>query len=171
MALRRLFEYWCKLAAPADELPRIQDFDPVWIAQLLPYVWVVEVDPNNHRFRVRLAGEAINEVYGRNIGGKYFADVYDPVDADTIVQRYRRCLHEPAMLHAAGNVYAAAGRLCIGERLALPMLGRTGTTNTLIGMTCYGGTISKSSPLTTTGDVADYKVTVPNHNFVDILGP
>jgi hypothetical protein len=172
VALRRLFDYWVRLGGQASGLPRLQDFDPLIIPQLLSNIWIVEVEPSSHRFRIRLAGESINEIYGRNIGGKYFADVFEALDANTIVRRYGRCLNEPALFYAKGNVYAAAGRLCFGERLGLPMLGRSGDTDTLIGVTCYGGRVGQDSPLNTTGDLAEYhKIHASNHRCVEIAGP
>jgi len=87
---------------------------------------------------VRLAGEDINAVYGRSIAGHYFAEVFSPHEVDLIVERYRRALSEPAIFTARGAVYAAAGRLTEGERIGLPMLGREGVTNTLLGATVYG---------------------------------
>jgi hypothetical protein len=172
VALRRLFDYWTMLGAHEDGLPKLQNFDPLNISQLLPNIWIVEVEPSSHRFRIRLAGESINEIYGRSIRNKYFADVYDAKDANTIIRRYRRCLSEPAVFYGKGNVYAGAGRLCFGERLALPMIGRSGSTDTLIGVTCFAGHINQNGPLNTTGDLAEYhKIQAPNHWHVEIAGP
>ena len=172
VALRRLFDYWTALGAQADGLPSLKNFDPLDLPQLLPNIWIVEVEAASHRFRIRLAGESINETYGRNIGGRYFADVFGPMDVNIIVARYRRCLTEPAIFYARGNVYAAAGRLCIGERLGLPMIGRSGGTDTLIGVTCFGGRVVPKSPLNTTGDLAEYhKIHASNHTRVEIAGP
>ena len=52
-----------------------------------------------------------------------------------MVTRYSRALAEPAILRAIGAAYVAAGRLIQGERLAVPMLGRTGLTDTMLGAT------------------------------------
>ncbi len=124
--LRSLYQYWQELAQAAGGLPSIQAFDPLHLPKVLRHIWIVEIESSTGRFRVRLAGENINAIYGRNIGGQYFRDVYDPSDLDTIVARYGRCLTQPAIFRATGSVYAAAGRLTAGERFALPMLGRGG---------------------------------------------
>src|SRR5688572_324227 len=87
VALRRLFDYWTSLGEQANGLPSLQNFDPVNLPQLLSHIWIVDVEPNSHRFRLRLAGEGINSIYGRNIGGKYFTDVFEEKDINTLVRR------------------------------------------------------------------------------------
>jgi hypothetical protein len=170
--LRSLYHYWRELAQAAGGLPPIQAFDPLHLPRVLPQIWIVEVESATRRFRVRLAGEAINAIYGRNIGGQYFRDVYDPTDLDTIVARYGRCLTQPAIFRATGSVYAAAGRLTAGERLALPMLGRSGVTDTLLGATACGGKVEKLADVLITGDVPDFfAVRAGNHQPPVIAGP
>jgi len=170
--LRSLYQCWRDLAQAADGLPQIQAFDPVHLPKVLQHIWIVEVDAATQRFRVRLAGENINAIYGRNIGGQYFRDVYDASDVDTIVMRYGRCLAQPAIFRATGSVYAAAGRLTAGERLALPMQGRSGVTDTLLGATVYGGKIERQVDVLVTGDAPEFfAVRAANHKPPVIAGP
>jgi hypothetical protein len=135
--LRSLYEYWEALAQAAGGLPSSQAFDPLHLPKLLPNLWILEVAPDTQRFRMRLAGENINVIYRRNIGGQYFSDVFQPSELALMVERYTRTLTEPAIVRAIGAVYVAAGRLTQGERLALPMIGRTGLTDTMLGATFY----------------------------------
>jgi hypothetical protein len=169
--LRSLYQYWRELAQATDGLPQLQAFDPLHLPKVLPHIWIVEIESATGRFRVRLAGENINAIYGRNIGGQYFRDVYDPTDLPTIVARYSRCLTQPAVFRATGSVYAAAGRLTAGERLALPMLGRGGVTDTLLGATVYGGNIERQEDVLITGDVPEFfPVHARNHKPPVIAG-
>ncbi len=170
--LRSLYLYWCALAQAAGGLPQVQAFDPLHLPKVLQHIWIVEIDSAPHRFRVRLAGEGINAIYGRNIGGQYFRDVYDPSDIDTIIARYGRCLSQPAIFRATGSIYAAAGRLAGGERLALPMLGRGGVTDTLLGATVYGAKAERQADVLVTGDVPEFfPVHAGNHKPPGIAGP
>jgi hypothetical protein len=170
--LRSLYLYWRELAQTAGGLPQVQSFDPLHLPKVLQHIWIVEVESATQRFRLRLAGENINAIYGRNIGGQYFRDVYDPTDVDTIVARYSRCLSQPAIFRATGSVYAAAGRLTAGERLALPMLGRGGVTDTLLGATVYGGKVEQQDGVLVTGDVPEFfPVRAGNHKPPVIAGP
>ena len=141
--LRLLYNYWLDLAKAGDGLPSVQSFDPLHLPKLLPNIWIVEVEPATGRFRMRLTGENINAIYGRSIAGLYFKDVFQPGDVEIIVARYSRALSEPAIFHASGSVYAAGGNLTVGERLGLPMLGREGRTNTLLGATVYRSPLDK----------------------------
>jgi len=170
--LRSLYLYWRELAQAAGGLPQIQAFDPLHLPKVLPNIWIVEIEASTQRFRVRLAGESINAIYGRNIGGQYFRDVYDSSDLETIVARYSRCLAQPAIFRATGSVYAAAGRLTASERFALPMLGRGGVTDTLLGATVYGGKVERLVDVLITGDVPEFfPVRAGNHKPPVVAGP
>jgi hypothetical protein len=169
--LRALYEYWCALGRQAGGMPSIQAFDPLHLPKVLPNIWILEIAPDTHRFRMRLAGENINAVYGRNVGGQYFSDVFAPGEVALIVARYTRALSEPAIFTAMGEVYGAAGRLSQGERLALPMLGRTGLTDTMIGATVYGGRLDRTSTVHVTGGIpAFHPFRAANHRAPDIAG-
>jgi hypothetical protein len=170
--LASLFRHWRNLAQAAGGLPSIKAFDPLHLPKVLRYIWIVEVEAATRRFRVRLAGEAINAIYGRNIGGQYFRDVYDASDLATIVARYTRCLTQPAIFRATGSIYAAAGRLATGERLAMPMLGRGGETDTLLGATVYGERLERREDVLADSDVPEFfALRAGNHQTPTIAGP
>jgi hypothetical protein len=169
--LRQLYDYWRELGHAAGGLPQIQAFDPLHLPRVLQHIWILEVAPDTRRFRMRLAGESINAVYGRNIGGQYFADIFEPSDIDSIVARYTRCLTEPALFRATGSVYVAAGRLSQGERLGLPMIGRSGLTDTLLGATIYGNRLKRGADVLITGDVPQFfPIRAANHQAPEIAG-
>jgi hypothetical protein len=169
--LRSLYEYWVALGRAADGLPPIQAFDPLHRPRLLSNLWILEVAPDTQRFRMRLAGESINAVYRRNIGGQYFSDVFQPSEVALMVARYTRTLTEPAIVRAIGAVYVAAGRLTQGERLALPMLGRSGLTDTMLGATVYDErTIEPGAVHVLSNEPSFYPVQAANHRPPQIAG-
>lgn len=135
--LRALYDYWHALGTAVGGLPALQAFDPLRLPKLLSNLWILEVAADTRRFRMRLAGENINAIYRRNIAGQYFSDVFQPQELALVIERYTRALGAPAIMHAIGTVYVAAGRLSQGERLALPVLGRSGFTDTMLGATFY----------------------------------
>jgi hypothetical protein len=162
--LQALYEYWFALGVQAGGMPPLQAFDPLHLPKLLPNVWILEVAPDTRRFRMRLAGENINAIYGRNVGGQYFTDVFERTEVDLIISRYTRALTEPAIFTATGAVYAAAGRFFQGERLSLPMMGRTGLTDTMLGATIYGSRPVESGSVQVTGGVPKfYPFRAANH--------
>lgn len=171
-ALRALYDYWRVLGHQAGGLPAIAQFDAMHLPRLLPNIWLIEVEPESRRFRMRLAGENINAIYRRNIGRKYFTDIFEPRDLPAMIDRYRRALVEPAIFCAKGHVYAAAGHYCIGERLGLPMLGRDGGTRILLGATVYGHRDDDRVALRPAGDEPSFHVVrAANHRAVEIAGP
>lgn len=169
--LRALYEYWLALGRQAGGLPSVQDFDPLHLPKLLANLWILEVAPDSHRFRMRLAGENINAIYRRSIGGHYFSDVFAASEVTLVVARYSRALAEPAILHAVGAIYAAVGSLLHGERLALPMLGRSGLTDTMLGATVYEERVADPGPLEeAAGAPSFHPVRAANHRPPDIAG-
>ena len=169
--LRTLYEYWRALGTAASGLPPVQAFDPLHLPKLLANVWIMEVAPDTHRFRMRLAGESINAIYGRNIGGHYFSDVFAPSEVDMLVARYTRALTQPAIFRAAGAVYSAAGRFSKGERISFPMVGRSGFTDTMLGATVYDERVIESSAVHVMGGVLSfYPVRAANHRPPEIAG-
>jgi len=169
--LRSLYDYWLTLADGAKGLPSVQSFDPLHLPRLLPNVWIIEVERATCRFRMRLAGENINAIYGRSIAGLYFKDVFQPGDVELIVARYSRALGEPALFHASGSVYAAGGNLTVGERLGLPMLGREGRTNTLLGATVYRRSLDKIAAVRLSNAQPHFhRIHAANHQAPEIAG-
>ena len=169
--LRSLYEYWHALGVAGDGLPPVQAFDPLHLPKLLPNLWILEVAADTHRFRMRLAGENINVIYRRNIGGHYFSDVFQPSEVALMVERYARALSEPAIVRAIGTVYVAAGRLSQGERLAMPMLGRSGLTDTMLGATFYDErSLEPGAVHVTHNEPTFYPVHAGNHRPPQIAG-
>lgn len=162
--LRSLYAYWHALGVAAGGLPAIQTFDPLHLPKLLSNLWILEVAADTHRFRMRLAGENINAIYRRNIAGQYFSDVFQPEELALVVKRYTRALGAPEIMHAIGTVYVAAGRLSQGERLALPMLGRSGLSDTMLGATFYDERAIVPGALNTTSNEPTFHpVRAANH--------
>jgi hypothetical protein len=169
--LRSLYDHWVAMAQAAGGLPSIQAFDPLHLPRLLSNLWILEVAADTHRFRMRLAGESINAVYRRNIGGQYFSDVFQPSEVALMVERYTRTLTEPAIVRAIGAVYVAAGRLIHGERLALPMVGRSGLTDTMLGATFYDErTVEPGAVHVLHNEPSFYPVRAANHQPPEIAG-
>ena len=81
-AHEELFAYWCSLKddAPAPSRRRI---DPAHMKRLLPTVSLIETPrTTGEDYRVRLAGTGLYTVYGREITGRSFGEVYNSAAAD-----------------------------------------------------------------------------------------
>lgn len=169
--LRQFYEYWLELAAAADGLPSRQDFDPLHLVKLLPNIWLIDIEPTSHRMRMCLAGEAINGIHGRPVGGHYLAEFVAPADLPMIVARCGRALTEPAIYRTTGHVFSAIGHYSAGERLSLPMLGRSGRTDTLLGCTVYDVRPPDRFASTSERDIPYfYPIRAADHRPVEIVG-
>src|SRR5882672_5085787 len=75
--LRRLLRHWleCRGGGLATKRSAI---DPTAIGPILSSVWLCDYEPADRRFRMRLAGEDINRLYGRNVTQSYFEEIIEP---------------------------------------------------------------------------------------------
>jgi hypothetical protein len=59
----------------------------------------------------------------------------------------------------------------VGERIGLPMVGRSGGTDTLLGATVYRERLDTASPVLVTNDQPRFhRLRVGNHQRVEIAG-
>jgi hypothetical protein len=93
--------------------------------------------PVGRSFRMRLAGEDINRLYGRNVTQCAFEEIIAPALLTDVLRRYRRVVEEPAVLLCSGHIYLASNRSEVGERLVLPLADDSGAILHVIGASVY----------------------------------
>jgi hypothetical protein len=86
---------------------------------------------------MRLAGEDINRLYGRNVTQCSFEEIIAPALLPDLLRRYRRVVEEPAVMHCGGHIYLASNRSEVGERLVLPLVDDSGAIRHVIGASVY----------------------------------
>lgn len=130
--LQHLLRHW--LEQRGDRLvPARTSIDPAQLGPLLSSIWMCDYLPQERRFRMRLAGEGINQIYGRSINQCDFEEIIAADMLDHVLQLYRRVVEEPAILHNTGHIYLASGRSLLGERLVLPLTDDSGGVMHAIG--------------------------------------
>jgi len=134
--LRRLLRHWLECRGERLAPPRAA-IDPTAIGPILSSVWMCDYEPADRRFRMRLAGEDINRLYGRNVTQCYFEEIIEPALFSDVMQRYRRVVEEPSIMHCGGHIYLASNRSEIGERLVLPLADDSGAIRHVIGASVY----------------------------------
>ncbi len=134
--LRRLLRHWLERRGDGPT-PMRSAIDPTAIAPILSSVWLCDYLPADRRFRMRLAGEEIKQLYGRNVTQCGFEEIIAPALLADVLRRYRRVVEEPAILHCSGNIYLASDRSEVGERLVLPLTDDSGAIMHAIGATVY----------------------------------
>ena len=81
-AHEELFAYWRSLCEDQPAPPRAK-VDPAHMKRLLPTVSLIETPRTaGQDYRVRLAGTGLYNVYGREITGRSFSEVYNSAAAD-----------------------------------------------------------------------------------------
>jgi hypothetical protein len=90
---RQLYEYWIEKAA-GRRMPDRCDISPVHFPRLLPFVSLIEIGGDTGRYRVRLAGTRLRDIYDCETTGLYL-DEFDWGDKrDYWLAAYRRIATE-----------------------------------------------------------------------------
>jgi hypothetical protein len=90
----RLYRYWLSIH-PAAGLPGRQHFDPVDVPELLPGIWLLDVQHTPFRLRYRLVGTAIVEAVGREVTGRWLDEAHPHLhDMPGFFDRYRRAAEQ-----------------------------------------------------------------------------
>ena len=135
--LQPLLAYW-KSRAGDRPLPARADIDPLDIPRLLPFLYLVDVEPLTggtmpHRFRYRLVGTGIVERNGRDPTGRYLDDFENRPFHETIMADYARCATEKRPVAATRRFMDATGRHWPYQRLVLPLSENGQDVNMLLG--------------------------------------
>ncbi len=80
-AHEELFAYWSSLRRDAPVPPKGR-LDPADMKRLLPTVSLIEPPREAGDYRVRLAGTGLYNVYGREITGRSFSEIYNSSAAE-----------------------------------------------------------------------------------------
>jgi len=107
-------------------MPSRGDFDPIDIPWALPNFFLVAYDPAGDRFRYRVAGCEIEEVFRRFTGRNSMrqvelSDMLPPDSAALVHQRWMPLVERGDIIYMTGQIYLAADRIPLGERIMLPL--------------------------------------------------
>lgn len=136
---QRLFEFFaCWVEARGDALvPRRKDFSPLAVPSLLRFIWMYRFLPEVGDFVCQLAGESVNDAWGRGIKGRTIRDVVGEEDYAICRQRWDRIVGEPLIQYGAVEEELAALNAWHAERLLLPMASDDGTIDVILGISLY----------------------------------
>jgi hypothetical protein len=86
----RLYRYWLSICPPGGDPPRRRAFDPVAVPDLLPGIWLLDVQRAPFRLRYRLAGTGIVEAIGHEVTGQWLDEAHPNIRANGhFFDRYR----------------------------------------------------------------------------------
>ncbi|MBV8535928.1 MAG: PAS domain-containing protein [Alphaproteobacteria bacterium] len=118
--LREVAEHWDR-ARGDRAMPAWSDLDATVLRQNLTIVWAWKYDRATDRFTGRLAGEEINDAFGKSLRGADMAEFFKDFDYASIFARHKRVVMEPCCAHGLGQVFAHARRVGRGERIIMPL--------------------------------------------------
>jgi len=121
-----LYRFWERRRLPDGRpMPRAA-LDPGDLAALLPNLLLLQlVDPEAgpDGLRIRLAGDAIEQRYGRSLRGLPLGQTFGLVRRDDTSQQWSAVLRDARPKYRRGPMYFPDGRRFESERLILPLSG------------------------------------------------
>ena len=125
--LRQLFQYWDEKRGHRSA-PSRENIDPAQMVEFLSNVFLIDVEEEPRRYRVRLMGTALAHWYGRDLTGCHVDEIADQVPAalDEVVM-----IWEPWLV--TGEYEKKTGRMMVYELLALPLSSDGATVNMILG--------------------------------------
>jgi len=119
-ALRLLLRHYLEVRGER-RMPSRRDLDAARLGPVLSMIWVNEYEPAAGTFRYRLAGEAVNEIFGVSVAGKLLSDFVGPDRFKAVNGNFLKVIGDEVALLASGPIYACTDRIAMGQRLALPL--------------------------------------------------
>lgn len=117
--LARLLRYWRRIGGGA--LPSRSDLDPIDIPDLLKNLVLVDVEHAPVRFRVRLSGTRVDDMFGRNYTGCYLDDIHSGYFERDILQDYAEVVALKRPHLASRSILLKDASWLHYERLLLPL--------------------------------------------------
>jgi len=135
----RILEFFAAwLAARGDALvARCKDFSPIRIPSLLRYLWIYRFEPEAGDYVCKLAGESVNEAWGKGIKGRTIRQVVGEIDYPTVRQRWDNIVGGPLIQYGALEEQLSSLKAWHAERLLLPMASDDGKIDVILGISLY----------------------------------
>jgi len=154
--LHRFCAYWIGRAG-ARRMPAFEDIDPVDIPWALSRLYLVRAVDGGRDFVYRLAGEAINLRYAGSLTGRRIGDLFQPGSAETILERWRRVIDEPAAYYVDSEHPTSTGTRVRGRRVVLPLGPAEGPADHIFGMTLFEALSYPAGPPLTAAETLEVR--------------
>ena len=136
---RRILDFlaaW-KQARGSRLVPFRHDFEPLDVPRLLEFAWIYKYEPERGDYVCQLAGEKINENWGRSINGLTLREIVGEFDHPVLLERWKLVRETPLIQYGSFSEWQPAVRSFAAERLLLPMASRDGKVDTVLGLALY----------------------------------
>lgn len=118
--LRAAYEYWLTRSAGGSRIPDKAGFDPQEMRSFLSNVLLIDRESTTGRFRYRLAGTEICDVYGLEPKGRYVDELLHGEYRDFILGLYDRVVRENVCVYCETHLQIEMGAEKHVERLICP---------------------------------------------------
>jgi hypothetical protein len=132
---RDLLNTWLRLYAPAQRLPRKEEFQPARIEDELPDLVFLSVEKAiPPQMIIESDGSRMSMAYGHTGRGRYLDEYLGARLSPLVMPIYYRCIARALPVYSVSNVDDASGRIVAYERLLLPFSNSDGVTDIIASL-------------------------------------
>lgn len=135
-ALKQIASYWHQVC-DGRPMPRWEDIRPSKLACHLSIIWSYRYDRANDALVGRLAGDKIEQMFGKTFRGAPMTALYPPDQYPAMFERFRRIVTGPSLLLEMGMVFKSVDAYGYGERIAMPTSSDGTVADGILGATVY----------------------------------
>ncbi len=118
---RDLLNTWLRLYAPAQALPRVEQFQPGRLEDELPdLVFMTVEQATPPRLKIESNGTRMSIAYGHTGKGQYLDEYLGNRVAPLVMPIYHKCLERALPVYTVSHIDDTSGRIVAYERLLLP---------------------------------------------------
>ncbi len=143
--LRRFLRCWAQWRAGRPVPPR-NAVDPIQLGDCLSQVWLQQWDEARGDFVCILAGEAVRDAWGETMASRSLGQWAPPDRAAILRRRWRTMLAVPAIAVSRSPIDPVAAVPKQVDRVAVPLLDRSGRPGLVFGMSVYHYDIHTAKP-------------------------
>ncbi|MEA2920994.1 MAG: hypothetical protein QOF07_957 [Bradyrhizobium sp.] len=133
---RDLLNTWLRLYARAQQLPRIEEYEPARFADELPDLVYLSVDTTRQppRLTIERDGARLSSAYGHSGQGRQLEEYLGPRLAPMVMPIYYTCLARALPVYTIADIDDAYGRIVAYERLLLPFAASADVTHVIASL-------------------------------------
>jgi hypothetical protein len=133
---RDLLNTWLRLYARAQQLPRVEEYQPTRLTEELPDLVFYTVDTTQQppRLTIQSNGTRMSSAYGNTGKGRTLDDFLGARLVPIVMPVYYECVARALPVYTISNIDDMYGRIVAYERLLLPFSGGHGVTDVIASL-------------------------------------
>ena len=137
-ALRRLYDYWLAKCRALGRLPSRQEIDPGDMKRILRYVIMFDVkrETGRYRFRHRLVGTHIVEMFDKDLTGLYVDETSTAAEYPEVYERLAAVVDRREPVYGLYHAPTPNREFVEYEHLTVPLSADGRTVDVLLGVRC-----------------------------------